>query len=216
MDGGTPANGPEPPSDDSDLWIDEGAGPSRTGSKRRRTGIVLAVAACVALIGVPVGLLAASGPAPAPQASPQHHVTVSGGPAKRSVLAALSATTDSGNFAFSYQLTESPYQSSTAVEGPSCSATSCPPATVSQSTEVQGSGTINTNPDGNGGVRGHQLERSQRAPGRCASGSHHGLGGGLHRQRVDALVQRRRAGRTSRGLPALSRERSARGRVPSP
>ena len=146
MDEGTPASGAEQPSDEGGLWIDEGTGASRSPADRRRVGMVLGIAACVALIGVPVGLLAASGPQPAPQASPQHHVTVSGGAAKRSVLAALSATTDSGNFAFSYQLSESPYQSSTAVEGPSCSATSCPPASVPQSTEVQGSGTINTNP----------------------------------------------------------------------
>jgi hypothetical protein len=149
MDGGTPANGTEPPADDSKLWLDEGGEASPAHPRRRRTSIVLAVAACLALIGVPVGLLAASGPAPAPQASPppHHHLTLSEGPAKRSVLAALSATTDSGNFAFSYQLTETPYQSSTTtVVGPSCSATSCPPAPVPQSTEVQGLGTINTNP----------------------------------------------------------------------
>ena len=35
---------------------------------------------------------------------------MSGGLAKRSVLAALSATTDSGDFAFTYQLSESPVQ----------------------------------------------------------------------------------------------------------
>lgn len=146
MDEGTSPSGVQQPSDDSDLWIDEGPEASRTRSNRRRIGIVLGVAACAALIGAPIGLLAGSGPPSAPQASPQHHVTVSDGLAKRSVLSALSATTDSGNFAFSYQLNESPYQSSTVSEGPSCSATSCPPATVSQSTEVQGSGTINTNP----------------------------------------------------------------------
>ena len=145
MGEGTSLSGPRQPSDDGDLWIDEGseASPSRS---RRRAGIVLGVAACVALIGVPVGLLAASGPAPAPQASPPHHVVVNDNVAKRSVLAALSATTDSGNFDFSYQLNETPYQSTTAVDGPSCSATSCPPAQTPQSNEVQGSGTINTDP----------------------------------------------------------------------
>lgn len=144
MDDGTSPSGAERPSDEADLWLEEGAAASRTGSRRRRTGLVLAVAACVALIGVPVGLLAASGPQPAPQASPPHHVTVSGGLAKRSVLAALSATTDSGSFAFTYQLNESPYQSSTA--GLGCLANSCSPGAVAQSTEVQGSGTINTDP----------------------------------------------------------------------
>ena len=71
---------------------------------------------------------------------------MSGGLAKRSVLAALSATTDSGNFAFTYQLNESPYQSSTAVAGPSCTGPSCSTTPVLQSNQVQGSGTINTNP----------------------------------------------------------------------
>jgi hypothetical protein len=149
MDFGTSARGAEQPSDEGNMWIDEGTGASRSRANRRRVGIVLGVAACVALIGVPVGLLAASGPQPAPQRSAQpleHHVTVRGGLAKRSVLAALSATTDSGNFAFTYQLNESPYQSSTEVEGPSCSGPACPTTPAPQSTSVQGSGTINTNP----------------------------------------------------------------------
>jgi hypothetical protein len=143
---GTSAPGTEQPSDEGDLWIDEGTGSPQSRTNRRRIGIVLGVAACVALIGVPVGLLAASGPEPVPQASAHHHVTVSEGLAKRSVLAALSATTDSGNFAFTYQLNESPYQSSTAVEGPICTVPTCPTTPVPQSTQVQGSGTINTNP----------------------------------------------------------------------
>ena len=141
-----PAPSAEQPTDEGNLWIDEETGSSRQQSSRRRWGTVLGVAACVALIGVPVGLLAASGPGPAPQASPERHVTVSDGLAKRSVLSALSATTDSGNFAFTYQLSESPYQSGTAVAGPSCSGTSCPPIQGLQSTQVQGSGTIDTNP----------------------------------------------------------------------
>jgi hypothetical protein len=146
MDDGTSAPSAEQPSDEGDLWIDEGTGSPQSRTNRRRTGIVLGVAACMALIGVPVGLLAASGPEPVQQASAQRHVTVSEGLARRSVLAALSATTDSGNFAFTYQLNESPYQSSTAVEGPSCSGPTCPTTPVPQSTQVQGSGTINTNP----------------------------------------------------------------------
>ena len=146
MDDGTSEYSAQQRGDEGGLWIDEGTGSSRKRSTRRRAGIVLGVAACVALIGVPVGLLASSGPEPAPQALPQHHVTVSGGLAKRSVLAALSATTDSGDFAFTYQLNESPYQSATTAEGPSCAGTSCPPTPGPQSTQVQGSGTINTNP----------------------------------------------------------------------
>ncbi len=146
MDDATSARGAAQPSDESDLWIDEGNKSPQNRANRRRVGVVLGVAACVALVGVPVGLLASSGPQPAPQRSAQRHVTVSGGVAKRSVLAALSATTDSGNFAFTYQLDESPYQSSTAVAGPSCTGSGCPTTPVLQSTEVQGSGTINTDP----------------------------------------------------------------------
>lgn len=146
MDDGTSAESAGRRADEGDLWIDEGTGSSHRQTNRRRTGIVLGVAACVALIAVPVGLLATSGSAPAPQASARHHVTVSGGVAKRSVLAALSATTDSGNFAFSYQLNESPYEDSTSVSGPSCGGPACPATPALQSNEVQGSGTINTNP----------------------------------------------------------------------
>ena len=69
MDDGTSAPDAEQPSDEGDLWIDEGTGSPQSRTNRRRTGIVLGVAACVALIGVPVGLLAASGPEPVPQAS---------------------------------------------------------------------------------------------------------------------------------------------------
>ena len=112
---------------------------------RHRAGIVVGVAACVALIGVPVGLLAASGPQPALQRSAQqNHVTVTGRVAKRSVLAALSATTDSGNFAFTYQLDESPDQNN-ADSSNGCLG-GCPTTTVPQTTDVQGSGTINTSP----------------------------------------------------------------------
>jgi hypothetical protein len=134
--------------DESDLWIDEGSRASRNRATRRRAGIVVGAAACVALIGVPIGLLVASGPQSAPRRSAQqtqHHVTVSGGVAKRSVLAALSATTDSGNFAFTYQLDESPDQNN-ADPSNGCIGPGCPSATDPQTTDVQGSGTINTNP----------------------------------------------------------------------
>ena len=146
MDDGASLQSGGQSADEGDLWIDEGTGSSRSRTNRRRTGIVLGAAACVALIGVPIGLLVASGPQTAPQASAQHHVAESGGLAKRSVLAALSATTDSGNFAFTYQLNESPFKSSPSNADPSCGGPACPTTPTLQSTEVQGSGTINTNP----------------------------------------------------------------------
>jgi hypothetical protein len=146
MDDGTSARSTGSPTDEGGLFIDEGAGPAGAHSKRRRAGVVLAVAACVALIGIPVGLLAASGPAPSTRSADQHHVTVSGGQAKRSVLAALSATTDSGSFAFTYQLSETPYAVSAAPGAFSCAGPACPTSPALQSTDVQGSGTIDTNP----------------------------------------------------------------------
>jgi hypothetical protein len=145
VDDGTLGRGDGESSDEGGLWLDEADGVARRHPSRRRTGIVVGIAACVALIGVPVGLLAASGPAPSSSPSSRHEVIVSTGVAKRSVLAALSATTDSGNFAFSYQLSETPYQSSTPADGVSCSGPGCG-TPITQSTEVQGSGIINTNP----------------------------------------------------------------------
>ncbi len=146
MDDGTSPRSSGPPPDEGGLWIDEGTGSSHRHPSRRRAGIVLAVAACVALIGVPIGLLATSGPGPATRSAQQHHVAVSGGPAKRSVLAALSATTDSGTFAFTYQLSESPVAASTPSGSFSCAGPACPTTPALENTEVQGSGTINTDP----------------------------------------------------------------------
>ncbi|HEX4127355.1 MAG TPA: hypothetical protein VHX67_07235, partial [Acidimicrobiales bacterium] len=146
MDDGTLAHGADQTSDGGGLWIDEGPGSARIHANRRRAGIVLGVAASVALIGVPIGLLAAAGPGPATQSARQHHVTVSGGLAKRSVLAALSATTDSGNFAFTYQLNETPYTNNSSQGSLSCAGPACPTTPTMQSTEVQGSGTIDTDP----------------------------------------------------------------------
>ena len=153
----------------------------RTHANRRRTGIVLGIAACVALIGVPVGLLATSGPEPATQSAQQHHVTVSDGVAKRSVLAALSATTDSGSFAFSYQLSETPYQSSTEVEGPGCSGLVVSAVHPSPKHPSAGVGHDRHESDGDGGVGRHQFERSQRASSWGSSRPHDGVGSVEHR-----------------------------------
>jgi hypothetical protein len=134
------------PPEEGDLWIDEGKGRPGTRGHRRRTGMVLGLAACVALIGVPLGLLAASGPESATPSTQQHRVTLGDGPAKRSVLAALSATTGSGSFAFSYELSDRPPTSSSPGTDPSCSGPACPVTPTLQITDVQGSGTIDTNP----------------------------------------------------------------------
>src|SRR5208283_4079872 len=47
MDDGTSGHGAEQPSDEGDLWIDERTESSRSRTNRRRTGVVLGVAACV-------------------------------------------------------------------------------------------------------------------------------------------------------------------------
>jgi hypothetical protein len=93
----TPARDSEHGSDEVGLWIDEASAPSRSGANGRRIGMVAAVAACVALVGVPVGLLATSAPGPAPGAS---HATSA---AKQTVLSALSATTSAGNYNMTYE-----------------------------------------------------------------------------------------------------------------
>jgi hypothetical protein len=113
------------------------------------------------VIGIPVGLLVAGGTgsgSPHPTSHESAVVHLGGGPAKRSVLAALSATTDSGNFSFSYDLTEAPGTAATATTSP------CPTDVASSGAggitnsvgecgvavpadnAVQGSGIINTNP----------------------------------------------------------------------
>ncbi len=148
VDEGTSGRSAEQSSNEAGLWIDEGVGAGRHRANRRRTGIVLGVAACVALVGVPVALLAASGPGPATPPSPHTHITMGDGVAKRSVLAALSATTDSGSFDFSYQLSETPYQNSTAYDGTNCAPTACQQTPVLESTLAQGSGIIDTDPMG--------------------------------------------------------------------
>jgi hypothetical protein len=89
------------------------------------------------------------------------------GPAKRSVLAALSATTDSGNFSFSYVLNEAPGTATTTTTAPCPTAFQSSPTggpvsstsggaiinsvgecgeAVSADNVVQGTGIINTNP----------------------------------------------------------------------
>ena len=102
-DGGPTRDVPEPvagPPDPSTLWLDE---PDTAGGKprvHRRLAVGTAAAVCVALIGVPVGLVLASGGKTLPVALPpvpRHPVAgaaeIAGGPATHEVLSALSATT---------------------------------------------------------------------------------------------------------------------------
>ncbi len=104
------------------LWLDEPtAEPAATRSPARRVLALVGLVAVLALVAVPVGLALAAGrgkPAdhravPAPTTSATTPVSLGDGPAERQVLTALSATTDSGSFAVSYDLHAQPGASTT-------------------------------------------------------------------------------------------------------
>jgi hypothetical protein len=130
------------PSEEGNLWVDGPPESRRSRVHGSRVGIVLGTAACLILVGLPIGLVLGSGSGPSPHTS----VTVGGVEAKHSVLSALSATTESGSFSFRYQLSETPY------ENPAAAGVTCAPtggicgAPSTEDNVVQGSGTINTNP----------------------------------------------------------------------
>jgi hypothetical protein len=156
--------------DQEGLWLDEGKPGGYPHKTARRAWLAAGAAACLVVIGIPVGLLAMgdSGSGSPHQTSQKNAVVHLGdGPAKRSVLAALSATTDSGNFSFSYELTEAPGTATTTTTAPCPTAFGSSPAgepvsenssggitnsvgecgeAVSPDNVVQGSGIINTNP----------------------------------------------------------------------
>ncbi len=99
----------------ADLWLDEGevaAGGGRSGwrpSQIRRAGVAAAAVACLAVVGVPVGLALSSGGGQAalpPSHQHGHGDRLPQSPAEQQVLAALSTTTDAGNFQFTYLLGE--------------------------------------------------------------------------------------------------------------
>ncbi len=111
MDSFGEADGMQPDgADGSDgIWLEEPGGPGDgPGRGRRRLALVLAVAVCLAVVAVPVSLaLTGSG------SKVQHRAVAkintptqlkSSPQAVSAVLSALSATTDSGNFDFSYTL----------------------------------------------------------------------------------------------------------------
>jgi len=133
------------------LWLDGPEAQTGSHSRWRRLGVVAAAVACLAVVGVPVSiLLTGSGPGQRTQSAQHSRATFGSAAAEHSVLQALSATTDSGSFDFSYQLS--------VVNGSSSSTTGCPgqnsgaptttacPAVASNSGGVVGSGVIDTNP----------------------------------------------------------------------
>jgi hypothetical protein len=177
VDQGAAAAGGAYEPDQDGLWLDEGKPRGHPKRTARRAWVALGTAACLMVIGIPVGLLVTGGSGSGSPHQTSHKsaaVHLGNGPAKRSVLAALSATTDSGNFAFSYELSEAPGTAtttttttttapdcptgvgvsgngepvgSTSSSGDSVSVSECGEAVPpAQDTAVQGSGIINTNP----------------------------------------------------------------------
>ena len=128
--------------DETDLWLDDGDGlhGRRHPGRLRRTGVVAAAVACLAVVGVPVGLVLTSGGGPgvAGPAHLAHHTSghLGGGPAEHQVLSALSATTDSGSFDFTYDLSAT---GSTAGAKPG-------PRAGGHGSVVSGQGTLDTDP----------------------------------------------------------------------
>jgi hypothetical protein len=135
--------------EDSGLWLDEGKDPNARHGRSRRAWATISAVACLLLVGVPVGLLVATTsrlPAHPHTTRSSGVVHLGGGPAERSVLAALSATTDSGSFDFTYDLSESPGTSTTTTTACGYAYGSSCPTSSPDDTAVVGSGIIDANP----------------------------------------------------------------------
>ncbi|HXN61129.1 MAG TPA: hypothetical protein VN886_11830 [Acidimicrobiales bacterium] len=119
-----------------ELWLDDPVERTVRRPSGKRVGFVVALAVCLAAVATPIALaLTSSGPAAVAVRGHHHaaHPQLAQGPAAHDVLSALSTTTDSGSFQFTYSLT------------------STAPTSVSSDsseTSVSGTGTINTNPTG--------------------------------------------------------------------
>lgn len=142
MDETTPA-GNEP------LWLHEGESrnPRRPkASRARRMGTAAAVAACLAVVGVPVGLVLSSGTVPTTaSAPPQHPHHAHEGPAARKLISALGATVDSGSFQVAYSLSETSTCSTTTTATAKPSTSGCA-STPGLNEPIVGTGVIDTDP----------------------------------------------------------------------
>ncbi|HEY1653104.1 MAG TPA: hypothetical protein VGG09_14565 [Acidimicrobiales bacterium] len=120
--------------DPQGLWLDDAEAAAPRRDRRRRGTVAVAVVTCAAAVAVPIGLVLATG-ASTPLAAPtRHHHASTGfsqGVAEHQVVAALSTTTDTGSFDFTYSLTATPPTNGAAGDG---------------ETPVAGSGIIDTNP----------------------------------------------------------------------
>ncbi len=97
------------------LWLEEDSrGAPKGVPVWRRVGVVAAVAVVLVVVAVPVALVAAGSPTkPAAAHRPAPVPRLGNGPAEHQVLSALSATTDSGSFDFSYAISSTPPHSTT-------------------------------------------------------------------------------------------------------
>jgi hypothetical protein len=148
------------------VWLPEDdSSPAKSRHSWRRAGAVAAAVACVAVVAVPVGLVVTSG-GRSVSISDRHQkhnshvnkaVHLGNGPAEHQVLQALSATTDSGNFNISYDLSETPGTSASESPCPSDSFSAggvaattpnqpCDEGQNDENTTVTGQGTIDTDP----------------------------------------------------------------------
>ncbi len=139
-EGDRPATKDEP----EGLWLADEAGErDRHGALRRRGGVAVAAVVCLAVVAVPVSLaLTASGSPPQASGRTAGLARLSGGPAVSTVLNALSATTDSGNFQFTYSLTGTP---ATTTPPPTTTTTvpaACPMAAGQTGAAVSGGGSL--------------------------------------------------------------------------
>ena len=120
------------------IWLEEeGPTRSRAGTLRRRTAVVAAVAVCLVVAAVPVSLALSGSSAPvhhpaADQIVKGTHLGTAAGGSR--VLAALSATTDAGNFNFTYNLSGQPPTSPT----PTTTTQVCSPIAVPYGAGEQG------------------------------------------------------------------------------
>jgi hypothetical protein len=132
------------------LWLDEESSPPpKSVPAWRRVGVVAVAAAVLVVVGVPVALVATGSPSkPVANRQGGSRPVLGTGPAEHQVISALSATTDSGNFDFSYTLS-STGASSTAPT--TTSTTTCHDVTVP--VPINGSGAISGS-NGGGFVSG--------------------------------------------------------------
>ncbi|HUO48502.1 MAG TPA: hypothetical protein VMU09_06685 [Acidimicrobiales bacterium] len=131
---------------EADLWIDEG--PSKQPARpwlRDHVALAAAIVVGLGLVVVPVALAAtgAGSPHPSAQKPPGKPGPLGNGPAEHQVLSALSATTDSGSFDFTYSLTTTPptsVPSTTTTTVCKTFSNNAPPATVLPGGVVRGGG----------------------------------------------------------------------------